>query len=492
MSRLPLPLFRSLGWLLLALAAFDAGAQSSRSRRDRNRATEAAESAALSAAAGGAATFAPVPAEHPLAGIWNDPEFTRRLIGSYGFLSAVEPRMTPEEQALYRDKIVPLLREDPAKAIPELESALRPGATAVFDFTLATIQFQSEDFTNAVSHYEQAIAKFPDYRRAQQNLGLALVRMGRYEAAIAPLTRSIALGGADGRLLGLLGYAYLTLERFVSAQGAYLQAMIFEPDNLDFKLGLVKSYIGLGNLEAAAAMLDELLQTHPDREVLWSLQANVFIQREQPAQAIVNLEILRKLGRVSGSQLGLLGDLYLTQENLDLALSAYLAAVESSDGQNASRGLRPAEILISRGAFSQAATLLERVRAAGGLEVEDQLKLRKLEARLAMGTGQADAGIRILEEIVGRNPLDGEALLLAGEYYARNGEPEKAALRFDAAAKLEGFEAEALLKDAQLKVQQQKYTEAVELLRRAQRIQPRDNVARYLEKVEQVAARVRS
>jgi hypothetical protein len=48
--------------------------------------------------------------------------------------------------------------------------------------------------------------------------------------------------------------------------------------------------------------------------------------------------------------------------------------------------------------------------------------------------------------------------------------------------------ADAFLKHAQLKVQQQKYTQAVELLRRAQKAKPRDNVARYLERVEQVAA----
>src|SRR5688500_7897419 len=66
-------------------------------------------------------TFAPLPKDHELASLWNDPDFSRRLIGSYGFASDSEPRMTPEEQALYRDKIVPLLREDPKKAIPALQ-----------------------------------------------------------------------------------------------------------------------------------------------------------------------------------------------------------------------------------------------------------------------------------------------------------------------------------------------------------------------------------
>src|SRR5215211_869526 len=151
------------------------------------------------------ATFAPLPKEHELATVWNDPDFTRRLLGSYGFASDAEPRMTPEEQALYRDKIVPLLREDPKKAIKSLGDAIKPSASAVFDFTLGNIYFQNEDLTNAVKLFQAALAKFPDYRRAQKNLAFALVRDGKYDAAIKPLTRTISLGGADAKVFGLLG-----------------------------------------------------------------------------------------------------------------------------------------------------------------------------------------------------------------------------------------------------------------------------------------------
>lgn len=166
--------------------------------------------------------------------------------------------------------------------------------------------------------------------------------------------------------------------------------------------------------------------------------------------------------------------------------------MDKDGGKTPERGLRPAEILVSRGAFPQAQALLEKVRSLGALSGEPEVKLLKLEARVAMATGQGERGIESLEKLVERSPLDGEALLLAGDYYARNGQPEKAEFRYDAAAKLDAHAPDAFLKHAQLKVQQQKYPEAVELLRRAQKAKPRDSVARYLERVEQVAARARS
>ncbi|MBX3744597.1 MAG: tetratricopeptide repeat protein [Verrucomicrobiae bacterium] len=481
--RIPGSLSLLVGLLTVAMAA---PAQTSRSRRDRDGAVEAAP------ASRAPTTFAPLPVEHPLSGIWNDPDFVRRLIGSYGFLSEAEPRMTAEEQALLRDRIVPLLQEDPLKAVEPLEALIQPSGSAVFEYTLGTVYFQNEQFGQAVRYYEQALAKFPDYRRAQRNLALALVRDGRYSEAIRPLARTLALGGWDGRILGLLGFAYLNESRFASAAGAYSQATIFEPDNVDYKLGLVKAWIGLNQFDAAVAMLDELIQQFPERESLWSLQANVFIQQERSDAAIVNLEILRQLGHAGGAQLALLGDLYLMREHADLALAVYLEAVAKDGAATASRGLRPAGILVSRGAWEPARTLIAAIREAGELEGDNALTLLKLEARVAVGTGNTEEGIAMLEEIARRNPLDGDVLLLAGDVLARNGQAEKAAFRYESAARIEGFEADALLKHAQLKVQQQKYAEAVEMLRRAQRIRPRDNVARYLERVEQVAARARS
>jgi Flp pilus assembly protein TadD len=438
-------------------------------------------------------TFAPMAETNELASVWNDPDFTRRLLGSYGFASDAEPRLTPEEQAIYRDKIIPLLRDDPKKAMSELQSLAKPSASAVFDFTLGNLYFQSEDLTNAVKHFEAALAKFPDYRRAQKNLAFALVRDGKYADAIKPLTRTIALGGADGKVFGLLGYAYISQGRSVSAEAAYRQALVFEPENLDFKLGLVKSSIGTGNYDYALSLLDELIEQYPDRDSLWTLQANLYIQKEQPAKAAISLELLRRLGKATPQSLYLLGDLYMAQESRDLALGAYLEAMDKDSGQNPAKALRPAQILANRGAWGEARQLFAKIHSAGtALSTADELKLLKLESKVAMSTGAGEKAIETLEQIIQKDPLDAEALMLAGDYYAKSGQKEKAEFRYQTAAGISGYEADAFVKHAQLLVQSQKYTQAAELLRKAQKVKPRDNVQRYLEKVDQLSRAGRS
>ena len=155
--------------------------------------------------------FAPLAKDHELASVWNDADFQRRLVGSYGFASEVEPKLQPDELEKYRTVVIPILtNSDSKKIVATLEGLANSKASAVFDFTLGNVYFQREDLTNAAKHFEMAILKFPDYRRAQKNLAFALVRDGKYAESIKPLTRTIALGGGDGKVFGLLGFACLS------------------------------------------------------------------------------------------------------------------------------------------------------------------------------------------------------------------------------------------------------------------------------------------
>jgi tetratricopeptide (TPR) repeat protein len=432
---------------------------------------------------------APDPGPNPLVPQFQDPEWVRRFLN---YEPALEPRLSTEEQVLYRSlEERRLFTEDPLRAATELEGKITPASSALLSYTAATLFLHENQTGKAIQHYRVALEKHDRFLRAHKNLGIVLAREGRFDEAVPHLTRTVALGGADGLTYGLLGYTLLSQENFLSAEIAYRQATLLDPDNLDWRLGLIKCFVALENLAVAVDLLDELISRYPDRETLWALQANVLIQLDQPQRAIVNLEAIRRLGKANASNLALLGDLYLSRGSPEPALAAYLAALEQETETSPTRTLRAAELLTRRGAWTEAQALLKTLQQthAATLVDDDRLRILKLEARAALASGAGERAIQTLEQITTRNPLDGEALLLAGDYYAQNHQPEKAEFRYHTAAQIEGFQVDAWVKLAQLRVQSRKYPEAVELLRRAQRARPQDHIQRYLEKVELAAER---
>ena len=91
--------------------------------------------------------------------------------------------------------------------------------------------------------------------------------------------------------------------------------------------------------------------------------------------------------------------------------------------------------------------------------------------------------MRTLEQIIDRDPLDGESLLLLADYNGRNDEAEKAELFFQRAEQLDDFEVRAKVAHAQFLVHRSQYAKAVPLLKSAQAKRPRDSVQRYLDQV---------
>jgi tetratricopeptide (TPR) repeat protein len=424
--------------------------------------------------------------------LWSDPTFQKQFLGSFGRQADIEPRLTVVERE-QMEKLLPLLASDPAAAVRELEKITRPESSAVLDFTLGNLRFQQDDVDGAAAHFEAALAKFPSFRRAHKNLGLIRVRQGRFDEAVRCLTRVIELGGGDGLTFGLLGYAYSSSGNFVSAESAYRSAVLLQPEQVDWKLGLARSLLKQQKYGDTASLCGELIARHPERADLWLLQANAYIGLGQPLKAAENYEVVRRMGSANAAALHTLGDIYVNEGLLDLAAKAYADALGADPGQAVDRPLRCAEILAQRGALAQAKVLLERVKEERGarMEAQDRKRLLKLEARIAMGErqveGAEDGAVAALEEIVAIDPLDGEALILLGQHYARAQEPERAIFYFERAESLEAYEADARVRHAQLLVSQARYREAVPLLKRAQELKPREDVARFLEQVERIA-----
>ena len=481
-------------WVTMACACafclgpLPAASAASRPQKPTKKPTKTAEPPASPAQISEAA-FAPLPAEHPLAPIWNDPEFARRLLGSYGFHSRLEPPLTDEEQIQWRQTVVPALREGPERAIEVLKPLVRPDGSALFDFTLGTACLQSGDLTNAQLHLEAAVAKHPDFLRAWKNLGFVRARLGEHAGAVVALGRALELGGADAATLGLLGFAHLQLGRPVAAAAATQQALLFKPDDFTLQLQLLQAWAASAQYEPALRLLDEMLAERPDRAQLWQLKAQLHLQRNQRQEAVLAYETLRRLGGARAEDLYTLADLYVLLETPEEAVRVYGEAMATGAPAAPERALRAAEVMLAQGRIETARLLLETVegRSQGQLAAPLENQRLRLRARLTLAEGNGQAALTWLEECLRQFPTDGQALIMAGDCYAQLGERERAEFRYQAAAQIEAVAADALLKHAQLLVRHQEYRRAAELLQRAQRLRPRDSVQRYLDEIVKLA-----
>jgi tetratricopeptide (TPR) repeat protein len=452
---------------------------------NRTRKLFAALLAAVATASAGAQLL-----QYPSVEFWQNPENQKAFLASYGVNPQVEPKLSTEEQVLFKT-ILEQLKLDGGRAVATqtLTAAIKPESSAALDFTLANLKAEGGQIDEAILHYRNAVKKEPNFLRAHKNLGLFLCQKGDFENAIPSLTKAVNLGAADSVTYGLLGLSYLNTGKILAAEAAYRMAVVFDPATNDWKLGLARSLIEQGKYTEGVAMLDEILKGKPEETSLWLAQANAFLGLNQPKKAAANFEILRRMGKASPESLLLLGDIYMNESMRDLALEAYLDALERDPNQPVDRLVRAAEILVSSGALDQADVLLAQINNnyTGKLQPREELLVLKLQSRIAIAKNESDKAAEILEQVVDRSPLDGEALILLANHYNRKDNVERASLFYERAGKINEFEPDALVAWAQMLVGKSRYNEALPKLERAQTLKPRENVGRYLQQVRNAA-----
>ncbi|HEY5551580.1 MAG TPA: tetratricopeptide repeat protein [Opitutaceae bacterium] len=421
---------------------------------------------------------------------WSNPAMVEKFVGSYGMISSVEPKLSTSETEAFK-KFAEAMKTDANAATAILRSEVKADGShgAQVDFVMGNLSFQAGRADEAMKYYREAIRKFADFRRAHNNLGILLAQRGQFKEAITHLAKTIETGGGDAVTYGLMAYGYLQQNLYLSAEIAYRNALIFEPNNTDWILGLAKSLLESRKFDEAVLLLDDMLKTQETNADLWLFQANAFLGKGDVNRAAANLEIVRRLGKIQPDMLARLGDLFADAGAHDLALTAYQEALAKDPRLPIPGLMQSAELLVARGGNQQGAQLVSQIRSTLGrsLSDSDKVSLQKIEARIAASRGEVGDAAKTLELIVESNPLDAEALLLLANVYARRGEVEKADFLFSRASRIRGSEAVALVQHGRFLVRAGKYSAALTVLERAQSMRPDEHVSRFIEQVRAAA-----
>ena len=425
---------------------------------------------------------------NPMAELWSDPQFQKEFTASYGTLAGYEPTLSEEDKSRLRT-LIKIIRARPEQAIKQLSEQIKEEDSAAFDFILANLYFQEGDLVAAEKFYLQAIKKYPAFRRAYKNLGFVNIQSGDYVSAINSISKSMELGDVDGRAFGLLAFSYLTQENYYPAEAAYRQAILMQPEVVDWKLGLARCLLEMGQYSDAVAIFETLIRDDPDNTDYWVLQSNAYLGLDESLKAARNLEVVQRLNKADIQTLSLLGDIYMNNEMPDLALNAYLLAAELAQDEDLGILIKSAKVLTLTVNYEQAETIIGKIRNdfSDKMDEADDLELLTYEAKIARAKGQDDLAASLLIQIIERDLLNGEAIIELAKYYADQGKLTEAITRFEQAQKIRKYERPALVAHAQTLVNNKEYDEALPLLNRALRIESDRNLKDYKDRVERAA-----
>lgn len=463
-----------------------------------------------------AAAVLPVHAEkiNAPAILYRDPQFVKEFVGSYGILSEVEPKVSADEQALLgkvqelfgknqfiaaEQEVVRFIKEIEAPTDPEK----KPGdISATMVFVLGNLYFSSDRTDEARRAFLEAIRRFPRFRRAHTNLGYLYISKNQLEDALPVLQKAVELGETNPRVYGMLGYCYLQQKNALAAENAYRQAYLLDPDNRDWKVGLTQALMQQERLAEATSMLDTLIAESPDDRQLWLQQANALIAQDKKMDAAVNLEVLRLKGLATESELNLLGNIYMEQGEAQLALFAYLEALDKAPKLDVTRALKSARILNDYGYPEKAEAFVAKVAKAGTLSARELLDLDLVRVKIAQSSGDNVKVGELLRDLHGRDPANAEILLELAKHHdnlakneadetKRTAELGEAKIHFKLALEKSAVAYQANLGLGQLLVREKQYVEGLPYIEKAISLKTGDKASleQYLSRVRRAADR---
>ncbi len=415
---------------------------------------------------------------------WKDPAFLKSFNGSYRIEARIEPSVTTEERGLLIEVQTLMAAEKREAALKKLASSPLTKKSSALTFNLANLYFETGEIEKSIESYQSALEGYPSFRRAHHNLALAYVREKKLSEALTHLTEAIRLGDSEGSTYGLLGYCRLAREEYASALQAYRLAQVTEPETAEWKAGIAQCLQNLDAKTEAAVLLDEVIRQRPTEASYSVLQANIYLDLDQPGFASKALELPYRLGILAPDPTLLLADLHLRADRKSAAESAIQSAFSDEETKpSATSVLRLINTASARSEWPVVNELLEKTEDA------ESRPLRLARANYLIASEEnPSSGAELLKLLTEEDPTDGTALLAYGKNLAATSQPDSAELFLERATADQATAYEAHIELARLHVSQSRYTDALKSVDTALALNPTDDLRAYRTALQQTLA----
>jgi len=392
----------------------------------------------------------------------------------------------PDDTDLHRMLAMILLRQEKRQDAEMTLTALvaRLPADVELRLALADVMIDREDYVNACEHLSVALEQAPKRHDARLAIVAVLQQLGRHGDTIPHLN---LLTESDvhpkGPVWASLGAALLETGRPVAAESAFRQAVRFEPDSTEVYAGIIRSVMEQGDVQRARGMIECELRRQPESREMWRLLAHAVLDAGDREEALVVLECARRMGVIDGDGKGVLGDLLLDHGLAEEAADTYLSTVDAPVPP--SRLIGAANTLVQAGEYAAAGKLLERLMAMSSLDEATRNALALARANLARGEGKPTEALRWYDELLGRNPIEREALRRSASLLREEGRLDEARERLGQLCRAHpDARAGALVELARIAVERGDHAEAAQRLEESLAIESNPHVERYLAQVK--------
>jgi Tfp pilus assembly protein PilF len=181
------------------------------------------------------------------------------------------------------------------------------------------------DIPKAESVYEKAVKILPDDASLWSYYGLTLYSQNKYEEAIEPFKKALAIEPLSMNALTTLPIIYENLKMYSQSDSLYSAAIKLFPNNylLLNNYGYSLSERGI-RMDEALAMSQKAVEGEPDNAAYLDTMGWIYFKLGKYAEAKEYIEKSIELEKISPVVLEHLGDVYLKLNNIEKALNYWI------------------------------------------------------------------------------------------------------------------------------------------------------------------------
>ncbi|NCD34408.1 MAG: tetratricopeptide repeat protein [Spartobacteria bacterium] len=397
------------------------------------------------------------------------------------FADETVPPVTSREAAIIQKTDV-MATTNTTAAMLYLEAERSKSDHAALAFAYGNLCYTTANYIDAADAYKKALSLYPGFKAARVNLARALLQTDHPRDAVSTLRPLISSAANNPDDLLLYAHALLQARYTTSAETAFRQLLLSNPDAIEIRSGLINALLQQERYQEVLNLIKQLCETQPETAQYWTLLSNTQLALGQTTDAIVSLETARLVSRPDNQQLTQLATLYLNQGATRRAIELYNGEYVSADIPYETL-YSVIETLLQHDLINDSRQLLTRWQSSHPDSCIDDAEALILYHQ-KRNEGAIDDAIVIATEQLHAHPLKTTWLIERSDLYRMQQQYNKAAADLQSALTSPPVRQQALRHLARNALEQKKNNEALQYLQTLQNEYPQQTTQDLIDRLK--------